>query len=167
MSKKEFEQAQSTPFTNENYVPEQTTAVATITMDDNKDFIADLSNRSTTFCSMVANTPKEKAMLFKAMNNPEKRLGDCINMTIQAKDMFCEVVTCINQQTGEKQDCPRIVIIDKDGIGYQAVSLGVYSAVKKIFSVFGLPTWEEPLPLTVKQITKGDRKLLTFDVDYK
>nr|DAT81465.1 MAG TPA: Single stranded DNA binding protein [Caudoviricetes sp.] len=156
-----------TPFENESYAlatPQQT---AVITMDDNKDFVADLTSRETTFCSMVANTPAEKALLFKAMNNPEKRVGDCINMTIEAKDLYCEVVTCTNQQTGQSDECPRIVIIDKDGTGYQAVSLGVYSAIKKIIQVFGAPTWEEPLPLVVKQITKGDRKLLTFDVDFK
>lgn len=152
----------------ENYSEqEQTTAVAALSMDDNNHFIADLTSRQTTFCSLVANTPAEKAMLFKAMNNPEKRVGDCINMTINAKDLFCEVVNCINQQTGEVQVCPRIVIIDDKGVGYQAVSLGVYSAIKKIIQVFGTPSWETPLPLIVKQITKGDRKLLTFDVDFK
>ena len=140
---------------------------AVMVMDDNKNFIADLTSRTTTFCSMVANSPKEKALLFKAMNNPEKRIGDCINMTINAKDLFCEVVDCINKETGEVQTCPRMVIIDDKGIGYQAVSLGVYSALKKVMQVFGQPTWKEPLPLKVLQITKGDRKLLTFDVELK
>lgn len=150
----------------ENNTPFGTNQVATMTMDDNENFIVDLTSRVTSFCSLTANTPKEKAMLFKAMNNPEKRIGDCINMTINAKDIFCEVVECINPN-GEKQKCPRIVIIDDKGVGYQAVSLGVYSAIKKIFQVFGTPTWAEPLPLEVKQITKGDRKLLTFDVNFK
>lgn len=156
----------NTPFGNEQY-GETSTTLAPVTMDDNKNFIADLTSRQTTFCSLMANTPAEKAMLFKAMNNPEKRVGDCINMTINAKDLFCEVVDCINQQTGDKQACPRIVIIDDKGVGYQAVSLGVYSAIKKIIQVFGAPSWETPLPLVVKQITKGERKLLTFDVDFK
>ena len=168
MKKNEFNPVaeNNTPFGNEQYSGENT-SLAPVTMDDNRNFIADLTSRQTTFCSLVANTPVEKAMLFKAMNNPEKRVGDCINMTINAKDLFCEVVNCINQQTGEMQTCPRIVIIDDKGVGYQAVSLGVYSAIKKIIQVFGAPTWAEPLPLVVKQITKGERKLLTFDVDFK
>lgn len=157
----------NTPFTNDGYGVEQTTAVSAYAMDEDSRFIANLTSRETTFCSLVANTAPEKAMLFKAMNNPEKRVGDCINMTIYAKDLYCEVVDCIDQHTREVQKCPRIVIIDKDGVGYQAVSLGVYSAIKKIIRVFGAPTWAEPLPLVVKQITKGDRKLLTFDVDFK
>lgn len=160
-----FENVASTPFnpTEENQAE---TAGTLMTMDEDSSFVADLTTRQTTFCSIVAKTVQEKALLFKAMNNPEKRLGDCINMKIMAKDLFCEVVTCINQQTGKMQDCPRMVIIDENGVSYQAVSLGVYSGIKKLIQVFGEPTWEEPLPLVVKQITKGEKKLLTFDLEY-
>lgn len=133
-------------------------------MDDGSNLIADLTSRQTTFCSLVANTPKEKALLFKAMNNPDKRVGDCINMEIKVKDLFCEVVNCTNQDTGEISTCPRIVLIDDKGVGYQAVSIGIYSAVKKLIQIFGQPTWDEPVTLIVKQITKGDRKILTFDI---
>jgi len=144
--------------------PTEDTAVAVMAMDDNNSFIVDLTSRQTTFCSFVAKTNAEKAILFKAMNNPEKRIGDMINMEITAKDLFCEVVTCVNKETGESNVCPRIVIIDDKGVGYQAVSLGVFSAFKKIILVYGQPTWKDPIKLKVVQITKGDRKLLTFDV---
>lgn len=159
-----FEQTETNAFDG-GYKAEETNT-GLMAMDDDQNFVADLTSRQTTFCSMRANTPQEKALLFKAMNNPDKRLGDCINMTIEVKDLYCEVVRCTNQQTGQFQDCPRMVLIDKDGVGYQAVSLGVYSAIKKVIQVFGEPSWETPLPLTIKQITKGDRKLLTFDVKF-
>lgn len=134
-------------------------------MDGDERFIADLtSQRVTMFCSMVAKDNKEKAILFKAMNNPDKRIGDCINMTIEAKDVFCEVVQCTNKETGETDTCPRIVLIDKNGVGYQAVSLGIFSALKKLIQIYGQPTWKDPVKIKVVQITKGDRKLLTFDV---
>lgn len=144
---------------------ENTTETTALAMIENSDFVATLTERNTMFCSMTADTPTEKAALFKAMNNPEKRIGDCINTTIMAKDVFCETVKCVNKKTGEVNICPRTVIIDENGIGYQAVSLGVYSALKKLIQVFGLPTWESPLPVKVKQITKGDNKILTFDVE--
>ena len=86
-------------------------------------------------------------------------------MTINVKHVFCEVVTCVNRETGETNMCPRIVLIDTDGVGYQAVSLGVFSALKKIFAIKGSPTtWKKPVKLQVVQITKGDRKLLTFNM---
>lgn len=135
-------------------------------MDEDERFIMDLtSERKVQFCSMTPKNEDEEIILFNAMNNPEKRIGDCINMTIEVKHVYCEVVTCQNRETGEESTCPRIVLIDKDGIGYQAVSMGVFSALKKVMSIKGNPaTWKKPVKLQVKQISKGDRKLLTFDM---
>lgn len=157
---KDFETVESTPFDN-NTVP------AVYTMEEDERFITDLTaERKVQFCSMKPKNEDEEIILFNAMNNPEKRIGDCINMTIEVKDVYCEVVTCINNDTGEHTLCPRIVLIDKNGIGYQAVSLGVYSALKKVFAVKGEPsTWKKPVKLKVLQITKGERKLLTFNME--
>jgi hypothetical protein len=138
---------------------------AMVAMEENSKFVADLQGNSVTmFCSFKPSTPKQKAQLFKAMNNPDKRIADCINMEINVKDVFCETVNCTNRETGELQECPRIVLIDDKGVGYQCVSLGMFSALKKVMAVFGTPTWETPVKLKIVQITKGERKLLTFDV---
>lgn len=159
----EFENVKGmTPF--DNTQAEGNTALAA--MDEDERFIMDLTaERKTQFCSMIPKNEDEEIVLFNAMNNPEKRIGDCINMTINVKHVFCEVVTCVNRETGETNMCPRIVLIDTDGVGYQAVSLGVFSALKKIFAIKGSPTtWKKPVRLQVVQITKGDRKLLTFNM---
>lgn len=133
-----------------------------------KDFIGELTSREAVFCSMEPETEEDKRKLFNAMNNPEKRLADEINMTIRAKDLFCEVVTCqnVDESTGEVREAtlPRIVIIDDKGVGHQCVSIGVYSAMRKIISMFGPPTWEKPLPIKVKQITKGKKQMLTLEM---
>lgn len=159
----EFENVKgTTPF--DNTQAEGNTALAV--MDEDERFIMDLTaERKTQFCSMTPKNEDEEIVLFNAMNNPEKRIGDCINMTINVKHVFCEVVTCENRETGETNMCPRVVLIDTDGVGYQAVSLGVFSALKKIFAIKGSPTtWKKPVKLQVVQITKGDRKLLTFNM---
>lgn len=159
----EFENVKGmTPF--DNTQAEENTAFAVMAEDER--FIMDLTvERKTQFCSMIPKNEDEEIVLFNAMNNPEKRIGDCINMTINVKHVFCEVVTCVNRETGETNMCPRIVLIDTDGAGYQAVSLGVFSALKKIFAIKGSPTtWKKPVKLQVVQITKGDRKLLTFNM---
>nr|UVY25577.1 MAG: Single-stranded DNA-binding protein [Bacteriophage sp.]UWG00143.1 MAG: Single-stranded DNA-binding protein [Bacteriophage sp.]UWG11507.1 MAG: Single-stranded DNA-binding protein [Bacteriophage sp.] len=135
------------------------------TMDGDTNFIVDLTSRTTQYCSMVAESAEDKAILYNAMNNPAFRLGDCINQTINVKDIFVEVVNCTNEQTGEVKPCPRIVLIDDKKQGYQCVSIGVFSAIKKLFGVYGEPhNWAKPVPLTVKQITKGERKMLTLNV---
>lgn len=143
---------------------EQTTAAVEV-MDGNHNFIADLTTRAMQYCSMVAETDSDKAKLYNAMNNPEKRVGDCINEQIAIKDVYVEIVNCTNRETGEVTTCPRVVLIDVNGVGYQAVSLGVFSALKKIFAVFGEPNeWYKPLTVKVKQLTKGERKMLTLDI---
>lgn len=131
------------------------------------DVSVDMTSAQTQFCSMKASSDGEKASMFNAMNNPDKRLSDCINMKINAKDLYIEVVNCTNEETGEVTACPRIVIIDDKGVSYQAVSLGIYSALKKVIQVFGVPTWEKPIPIEVKQVTKGTRKMLTLNVASK
>lgn len=159
----EFENVKGmTPF--DDTQAEGNTALAV--MDEDERFIMDLTaERKTQFCSMVPKNEDEEIVLFNAMNNPEKRIGDCINMEINVKHVFCEVVTCVNRETGETNMCPRIVLIDTDGVGYQAVSLGVFSALKKIIAIKGSPTtWKKPVKLQVIQITKGDRKILTFNM---
>lgn len=134
--------------------------------DESEDMIVSFTNRKASYCSLAADTPEEKAVLFRAMNNPDGRLKDCINLVIYVKDLFCEVVECTNKETGEVSKCPRIVVIDKDGKSYQSVSLGVFNAFKKLMMVYGQPTWAEPIPVKVKQITKGERSILTFDVEF-
>nr|DAP12939.1 MAG TPA: Single stranded DNA binding protein [Caudoviricetes sp.] len=157
------ETQENTNFSLATTATENTAAIER--MDDNINFIVDLTSRTTQYSSMVADTPEQKAALFNAMNNPDYRLGDCINQTIKVKDVFVEVVNCTNEKTGEVQLCPRIVLIDDTNKGYQCVSIGIFSALKKLFGVYGEPfTWTTPVPVTVKQITKGERKMLTLNV---
>lgn len=132
--------------------------------DEGFNLVVDMTSAQTQYCSMKAETAEEKTRMYNAMNNPDKRLGDCINMQIKAKDLYVEVVNCTNEETGEVTACPRIVIIDEKGVSYQCVSIGIYSAIKKIIQVFGAPTWVTPVKLEVKQITKGSRKMLTLNV---
>lgn len=141
-------------------------ATQSMVMAEDERFIADLTaERKTQFCSMIPKNESEEMILFNAMNNPEKRIGDCINEVIEVKHVFCESVNCVNRDTGEVSICPRIVLIDDKGVGYQAVSLGVYSALKKVFAIKGSPeTWKKTIKLKVMQITKGERKLLTFNM---
>lgn len=142
------------------------TEITPVVMDDDTNYIVDLTERTTSYCSMVAQTVEDKAVLYNAMNAPDKRLKDCINLDINIKDVFVEVVNCINKETGIVEKCPRTVIIDDKGVGYQCVSLGVFSALKKLFAVYGEPSvWEKPLKVKVKQINKSaDKNILTLEV---
>ena len=155
------------PFTGEeenSVIVAQNTGVANKFADMGFDISVDMTSAQLSFSSLKADTDEEKANLFNAINNPAKRLSDCINMKINAQDLYIEFVNCTNEETGEVTACPRIVIIDADGVSYQAVSLGIYSALKKVIQIFGVPTWHNGIMLEVKQVTKGTRKMLTLNI---
>lgn len=159
-----FEEAQQIYTEAQNALAVQNGTVSTFAMDDNEDFIADLTTRQQTFCSLIPKTEEEQDILFTAMNCPENRIKDCINMEIEIKDIYAEVVQCTNEKTGKKESAPRIVLIDSQGVGYQAVSIGIFGAVKKLLQAYDNPAvWKAPKKFIIKQISKGtDKSVLTF-----
>lgn len=116
------------------------------------------------YCSMKVESKEDKMRLYNAMSNPDKRLADCINSVINVKDVYAETVYLKNEDTGLTEPAPRVILIDEDGTSYSSVSVGVFSALKKMISVFGSPTWEEPIKVKILQQTKGNRKMLTLSV---
>lgn len=132
---------------------------------DGVSLIADLTNAQLAYCSLNAEDDKAKATLFNATNSSQERIGDHINEVITVKHIYVEAVNCTNRETGEIKACPRVVLITDRGIGYQAVSLGVYGSVKKLIQIFGEPQeWTAPLRLRVKQLTRGEYKILTLEI---
>lgn len=130
-------------------------------------FVMDLSQPKTvSYCSWKPETMEDKKALFNATNNPVHRLKDEINIQINIKHIYCEAVTCVNRDTGEVNQAPRIVFIDENGEGHTACSLGIFSATKKLISAMGEPeSWNEPIGIVVKLITKEkDRSVLTFNL---
>lgn len=138
----------------------------TVKMDEDEKFIAELTNdRKVQYSSLVPQNEEQEIILFNAMNSPKHRISDLIGQVIEVVHVFCEVVKCTNEETGEVSMCPRTVLIDKNGESYQAVSLGVFGALKKILQIKGDPsTWKKPCKLKVMQVTKGTRKMLTFSM---
>lgn len=133
-------------------------------LEDDNNFIMSLTApKEACFCSLTADTAEKKKSLFNATNDPDHRIKEFVNKPIKVKDVFVEVVECTNRDTGEVRKCPRIVLIDDKGVSYTAVSIGVFSALRKIFSIFGTPdTWEEPITVTPKLIEKNPYSVLTI-----
>lgn len=107
---------------------------------------------------------KEDAKIFGALNNPEFRIANFINKKIAVENILVEIREIMNEDTGEIETAPRVVLIDADGKAYQAVSKGIFSAVKNAFEVFGSAPWDPPLEIEVKQVPAGKGSMLTFDV---
>ena len=107
---------------------------------------------------------KEDAKIFAALNNPEFRIANFINKRIKVQNVLVEIREILNEDTGEIDTAPRVVLISDDGHAYQAVSKGIFNAVKNAYEVFGQAPWEPALEIEIKQIPVGRGSMLTFDV---
>lgn len=117
------------------------------------------------YCSMQVTDEKSASMLFKAMNQPDDSLGDHINETIDVTNIFIQPVPMPNQETGEVNIVPRIVLFDVEGKTYVTVSRGIYNALKNMCAIVGTPeTWKAPVTIKVGQRQIKERRMLTFDV---
>ena len=109
-------------------------------------------------CSIDAVDPETKAIVFNAANNPDHKVKDFVNKTIKVKDVYAEIIEIASEETGEITKVPRIVLIDAD------VSVGMYSAIRKLVAIYGAPTWEPPLTVTVKQKSVGKGSMYTLQM---
>lgn len=117
------------------------------------------------YCSMRVTDEKSASMLFKAMNQPDDSLGDHINETIDVTNIFIQPVAMPNQETGEMNVVPRIVLFDVEGKTYVTVSRGIYNALKNMCAIVGTPEiWKAPVTIKVGQRQIKERRMLTFDV---
>lgn len=117
------------------------------------------------YCSMRVTDEKSASMLFKAMNQPDDSLGDHINETIDVTNIFIQPVPMANQETGEMNVVPRIVLFDVEGKTYVTVSRGIYNALKNMCAIVGTPEiWKAPVTIKVGQRQIKERRMLTFDV---
>lgn len=139
-----------------------------LAVEENDNLIVDLTaGKQVAYCSVRANTQKEQLVLMNKIQNCTKRLSDEINTSIEVKDIYAEIVTVTNKQTGEISQAPRIVLIDTEGEGHQCVSFGIYNYIKKLFQdpLIGTPdNWEEPFTFVIKQRpTSNGFKILTLE----
>jgi len=135
-------------------------------LDDTQALVFAVGKKSNViFSSRKVDTQEEKALMANAMINPDFRVADYINQIILLKDIYIEQIQMPDQKTGEMRDLPRIVLFDKDGKAYGATSYGIFSALRKVVEAFGDPrTWTEPLAVKVKQVTRGENKMLSLEV---
>lgn len=150
--------------TSENTNPETIEETGLAPIVESTSLEAALTATTQSYCSFKPESDEDRAMLYNGMNNPDFRLGNEVGQVIQVKAVYVEMVNLVKEDTGEVTTAPRIVLFDADGKSHVAVSVGVLSALQKLFIVFGKPTaWTAPLPLMVKQITNKERRMFTLE----
>lgn len=121
------------------------------------------------YCSVVNDgSMQNKAKVYNMINNPDKRISDVIGEVINMKDILAHNIDVVSEETGELMTALRVVIIDAEGISYEAVSQGVSNSLQRIMDIFGQPnTWESPIPVKAvqKSTRNGNNKVTILKVE--
>lgn len=131
------------------------------------DITQDISSGRSGYCSMVAADDRAKVTLYNSISSPGK-VSDMINKQIKLLHIYAEIIQVTSEETGELVSVPRVILIDEQGKGYQAVSIGIYNAVKRLIALFGTPdTWDRPHTVEVKnvQLAGGQHTMALHLVD--
>ena len=121
------------------------------------------------YCSIRDDgTMQSKARIFNSINSPDKRISDCIGETISLANIVAHPIQLVDENSGELIETMRMVLVDDQGVSYEAVSTGIVNAVSRILQIFGQPdTWTAPIK--VKPVQKGTRngnnKVTTLKVE--
>lgn len=109
------------------------------------------------YSSMNVQDHDQAVAFYNAVTNPTGKLKEHINETLNLVHVSVELIE-VKREDGSANIAPRIVLVTDAGESYSCVSVGVYSALKRIFSLFGTPdTWKNPLPIkpVLQAIKKG------------
>lgn len=111
------------------------------------------------YCSIVAETEESKKQLFNALETCDALLNDCVGQEIEIKDIYVEEREITDEETGEVKPKYRTILFDANGQTYATGSYGIFNIVKKIVSIYGLPTsWENPVKVKVSKRPIGNGK---------
>ena len=112
------------------------------------------------YSSMNVQDHDQAVAFYNAITNPTGKLKEHINETLNLVHVSVEPIE-VKREDGTTNIAPRIVLVTDAGESYSCVSVGVYAALKRIFSLFGTPdTWKNPLPIKpVLQATKKGQVL--------
>lgn len=127
-----------------------------------------------TYCSFKPDEFDAKIKLYNAINNPDRRVADCINKEIRLRDVVIKAVKLSEERNrndnwtevndGKERDGFRVILIDDEGVSYSATSAGIYNSVATIRSVFGQLHFDTPLTVQVNQVKTKNGNTLTLRV---
>lgn len=125
-------------------------------------------DNAVSFCSMVADTRKERIDLFNAITKPSNKVQDCIGEVVKVIHVIQHGCMIKDKKTGAEEPKTRTIFIAENGESYATCSNGVASQLKMVFGAIGTPMnseWvSEPLDIvfTKKELQVGT--LTSFDL---
>ena len=114
-------------------------------------------NGNRTYCSKRVEKEEDKKELFNALETCDALLNDCVGEEINIKDVYCEEREVVDDN-GEIKKKYRTILFDVSGQTYATGSYGIFNIMKKLFTIYGTPTWENGVKVKVAKRPIGNGK---------
>lgn len=138
-----------------------------VTVDKVTPSIFEASNSNEVFFSSIKSDSRKSAVkVYNAINSSENPLADHRGEVLHITDMVAHAITLQDEVTGQDVEALRVVLVDKDGKAYHAISQGVVSSIQKIIGIVGSAPWtDEPLEIVPVEVkTRKGFKTLTLQL---
>lgn len=113
---------------------------------------------------IVPQTREEQKAIINGLNSPDHKLSDYINLQLNIVNFYIERTEYTNEDN-EVREGFRTILIDAAGDTYTTGSNGVVNALRTILAFCGTPdTWEGGLTVRVKEINRGNMRVLTLEL---
>lgn len=103
--------------------------------------------------SLPAERNREVAIALQASTD---RISDHINEVIFVTHVVAHQIQLVDEDTGVVSSGDRVVLIDKEGKTYGAVSEGIRRSLQTLFALYNTPPnglWKDGLPVKIKQLS--------------
>lgn len=115
------------------------------------------------FSSIQGEDRETKIKQYNAINGSENAISDHVGEVLEITDMVAHAITLEDEVTKEDVNALRVVLLDKDGNAYHAVSQGIVSSLQKIIGTVGQAPWTPALKMVpYEQKTRKGFKTLTM-----
>ena len=114
-------------------------------------------NGNRTYCSKMVEKEEDKKELFNALETCDALLNDCVGEEINIKDVYCEEREVVDDN-GEIKKKYRTILFDVSGQTYATGSYGIFNIMRKLFTIYGMPTWENGVKVKVAKRPIGNGK---------
>lgn len=133
----------------------ETTDIAVFETAGSDSLERDIQNLKTgqvnVFSSMASDSFTDRVDMLEKMTNSTP-LDDMLDTPFLLSHFIIQPIEMPDEKTGEIQAVPRVILIDADGNSYHAISTGIFSSLKNISGLLGMPAdWPEPVKVTAKR----------------
>jgi hypothetical protein len=112
--------------------------------------IQGLNNPDSAYYSSIKGDDFSARLAIAAAITSSIPVDESLGKTINLKNYVVQPVELINEDTGEVNTAPRVILIDDNGTAYHATSTGLLSSLRNMNAVLGEPNvWPQPVPVKV------------------